>query len=369
MRILYVGTPASGAFSGPSVHVREVIKGLTARGHVVEYLPSVRVSGSLPRQIFQRLLYSLELLGRLRRHRPDWVYQREQMADPFIAEVCHQLKIPYAVEVNGLIANELVRGGARPRTLVLIRLLQRWCLRRACRIIVPANNWKRLLSQAYQLDVERIRFIQNGVCLESFRDIPIHVARQQLSLGADDFILGFLGSVYRNYDFEPILHALAVLRPRFPQLKLLVVGPGPQRESLGDRVRKLGLEAAVELVGPVPHETAPQWLSAFDICLMPYCREVLLENNGMFSMKLQEYAAMSRPFLAHDIPGSETREEVMQFGWTFDPSSLQAAVGALEEVLTSSIDERRSKGLSARQYAELHSWDSVASMTEQALQG
>lgn len=366
MKILYVGQSSSGPFSGPSVHIQEVIRGLTGLGHTVNYVPCCQVSGSALRQLWLRLRFGLQVHKLLQQERPDWVYQREQLFDPFVALACRQSGVAYALEVNGLILRELGRSGARFWTMALARFCQGWALKSAKAVICPAANWMRILQADYGMRGEKFHFVQNGVCLDQFAPQTIAEARAKLGVSPDELIVGFLGSVYRNYDFEPIFRAIQIVRNEYPQLKVHIVGPGPRRQAVTELVSRLGLESVVTIKEAVPHDQAPDVIATFDLCLMPYCSEVLRENNGMFSMKLQEYTASARPLLAHDLPSSDSYADSNQFGWTFAPDDPAGALRALHAALRSNT-ERDRRGTVARRYAEGLSWTAVAQKIHQIL--
>jgi teichuronic acid biosynthesis glycosyltransferase TuaC len=53
-----------------------------------------------------------------------------------------------------------------------------------------------------------------------------------------------------------VIRALAALRERHPELRYVVIGDGPERQSLADLAERLGVADRVEFLGALPHERA-----------------------------------------------------------------------------------------------------------------
>jgi glycosyltransferase involved in cell wall biosynthesis len=91
--------------------------------------------------------------------------------------------------------------------------------------------------------------------------------RRELSLGASDQVVGIV-AVLRNWKgHEILLEACARAVTELPGLKLLVVGEGPQRPRIEQRIARLGLGARVILTGH--REDVPALMKAMHVCVLP----------------------------------------------------------------------------------------------------
>ncbi len=70
-----------------------------------------------------------------------------------------------------------------------------------------------------------------------------------------------------------VLHALAVLRERHPDLKYVIVGDGPERDRLRVLAASLGLQAMIELRGALPHREAVAVARAGSLFVLPSVNE------------------------------------------------------------------------------------------------
>ncbi|MGQ0741107.1 MAG: glycosyltransferase family 4 protein [Alphaproteobacteria bacterium] len=100
--------------------------------------------------------------------------------------------------------------------------------------------------------------------------------------------------------FEPrkrhweLLHVFPRIAARFPQVRLLLVGEGPQRAQVEAQVASLGLQRNVIFMG---YRGDPEALIALaDLCLLTSLREGL-------PRVLMQYLAAGKPCAACNLPG------------------------------------------------------------------
>lgn len=119
-------------------------------------------------------------------------------------------------------------------------------------------------------DMERVRFWMNGVDWEPFTTLPEKTEiRRELQIDAQWVLL----TVSRLVGWKRVdraIRALPEVVRSFPEIILLVVGDGPERERLQRLAADLGVAENVRFVGAVPHKEIPKYLAAADIFLSFY---------------------------------------------------------------------------------------------------
>ena len=150
--------------------------------------------------------------------------------------------------------------------------------------------------------------------------------------------------------FDLLIDAMAAVRARRPDVRLVLVGDGHEREVLEERIRRLGAEDWVELLGRVDDRTLVDlyrqaWLVA---------STSLREGWGM---TITEAAACATPSVASRIAGHTDALTDGVTGVLADPGEeLIAAVAQLID-----DDEMRlAMGEAARRRAEALRWDTTA---------
>ena len=105
----------------------------------------------------------------------------------------------------------------------------------------------------------------------------------------------FVGRLAPEKGLDVLASAWPLVRQRFPQARLTLVGEGPMREELESRIEALGLRGEIELPGA--SDDAASWRRGADLFILPSREE------GM-SIALLEAMADAMPIVASDIPGN-----------------------------------------------------------------
>lgn len=117
---------------------------------------------------------------------------------------------------------------------------------------------------------ERIDVVSGGVDSRRFAPQPgsREASRGVLGFAPGDVVLLTVCRLVAKKGVEVLLAALALLKPSFPQLKLVVVGEGRKRKAYEARAQALGLEGAVRFAGRVPHDEVPPYFWASDLFVL-----------------------------------------------------------------------------------------------------
>jgi glycosyltransferase involved in cell wall biosynthesis len=141
-------------------------------------------------------------------------------------------------------ATSVMAFGHLPR---FTRLLYRLLYRNSDHVICQSRDMARDLAQAAGIGEEQIAVLPNPVDLAEIR-AALRVPASKSSTGRQLLAVGRLS---REKGFDLLLKALAVVRQRFPDVQLNLVGAGREEQVLKSLCRELGLESAVCFAGHV----------------------------------------------------------------------------------------------------------------------
>ena len=166
-------------------------------------------------------------------------------------------------------------------------------------IIVSACN--RLLSDSdrvaasslYLLDkakqhTDRTELIRNGTEFAHFHQAYGH------QNGSDRKTIGYYGAISHWFDFDMIEY----LSARFPQHHIILIG-----ELVAGKERLEALQN-VQLLGRKPYTELPEYLKAFDVCLIPFDASINLIK-ATNPVKFYEYLSAGKKIVATEIPELE----------------------------------------------------------------
>ena len=116
------------------------------------------------------------------------------------------------------------------------------------------------------LAMDRITSVRTGIDLAHFRPLDRQAMRAKLGI-ENRPCLGILATMRDWKGHHDLFDAMKLLRPRFPDWQLLVIGGGPVGPALKRRVETEGLGSFIRMVGN--QENVPEWLSALDVFVLP----------------------------------------------------------------------------------------------------
>ncbi len=365
------GIPVFGR-KGASVHLQAVLSELVRRGAevhlvtprpggpapaalapvVVHELPAVAGQGTQDRETSARRSDAAvaDVLDHLAGTSPtgplDLVLERYSLWGRNATAWAARHGVASVLEVNA----PLVREQAAHRVLRDRRGAEdvaRHALGRAGAVVCvsePVAAWARQVT-----DPVRVHVVANGTDTDRITPAP-------RPGGVRPLTVGFVGTLKPWHGTEHLLDALALLLRREPGWRLVVVGDGPQRQSLAERGERLGISHAVDLVGALAPEQVASRLHGVDVGCAPYADA----DDYYFSpLKVYEYLAAGLPVVASRVPGMAALLRDGELGTLCrhgDPEDLATALADL-----AADPARRARvGALARAAAERdHTWSAV----------
>jgi glycosyltransferase involved in cell wall biosynthesis len=130
--------------------------------------------------------------------------------------------------------------------------LYRWARGRRQSWIAVSDHARDMVAYVFDVPAESIGRIYNGVEVEQDGSRPSDPdARHALGLDADAFVMLSIGRLHVHKGHADLLSALAVLAPRYPELRLLLAGDGAEHGRLEELAESLGIGDRVQLLGHI----------------------------------------------------------------------------------------------------------------------
>ena len=128
--------------------------------------------------------------------------------------------------------------------------LDKRVLARFPRLVAVSNEIRRELIRS-GADPARITTVLNGIDHRRFRRDPARVPAARAALGVQpgDIVIGAVGRLEPQKQFNLLLDALSIVAVSFPRARLMIVGDGSQRQALDAQIKSLNLGAQCRLVG------------------------------------------------------------------------------------------------------------------------
>jgi glycosyltransferase involved in cell wall biosynthesis len=145
---------------------------------------------------------------------------------------------------------------------------------------------------------EQYTRVFSGFKLEPFLTAENDPAlRRQFGIAPTDIVIGTIARLVPLKGHDHLFEVAARLVKQFPQLKFLLVGDGPLRDSFERRAHLLGLEKHFVFAGLVSPDAVPGLIGIMDLLVHLSSREGL-------ARALPQALAVARPVVAYDCDGA-----------------------------------------------------------------
>jgi glycosyltransferase involved in cell wall biosynthesis len=296
---------------------------------------------------------------RLERGGVDLVYERFHHLQWAGMAAARRHRVPAILEFNAGVGESRAFHGAGLTWLA--ERIEGRTLAAAGRVIT-VSGVLRTEVMARGVPAERVVAMHNGVDTERFHPaIDGRAARAELGIGADEVVVGFVGTFAPWHGVEILITAALEHVAQGEPGRFLIVGgraEEPRFQAVKAQIAAAGAERQILMTGEVPFARVPGLIAAMDVATVPWATDY-----GS-PMKLFEYMAMGKAMIVPDLP-------VLREVFTDGENALLVARGderALGGAIRRLIRDRalrESLGRAARRDAvERHDWRHHARMIE-----
>lgn len=214
---------------------------------------------------------------------------------------------------------------------------------RACDLVIAPSSGMREAMRRYGVDVE-IDVVPNGVDLAPFQQVTNPMERSSFGFAPDDVILIFVGRLGPEKNLNFLIQSFTGTAQAYDQIKLLLIGDGPERGDLEDQVRQAQLEGRVFFAGLVPYQEMPRYLAMADAFVTASVTEV-------HPLTVLEAMASGLPVLGIQSPGIGDTIRDGETGFLVPQEDLAMFTAKMVRMAIDD-DFRRKMGERARQEAQ-----------------
>lgn len=348
---------------GVQKNMLRLAEGLAQRGHMVDFLIAHSGANEFPVPVGVRLHRSgtqnpaglvIALAREIDRLRPEVIYTAmpNYNAVALLGRVLARHKPKIIISERSHVGLERARAGWGLYRLSL--LLAPWLYRLADEITAVSHETADSLAKACGIARGAITVLHNPVVGPAIATAAAAPLEHPWIAPPFDMVLA-VGRLVPQKDYPTLLRGFARLKAKRPQVRLVILGDGPERTALAAQARTLGLAEAVEFAG---FEANPyRWMARAKIFVLTSLWE------GLPTVVIEALAcgatmvATDSPSGPRQIIGSDGRlGHLVPMG---DDDALAVAMG---EALDAPLDRGR-----LRQEAEAYSIDAALARFEALL--
>jgi colanic acid biosynthesis glycosyl transferase WcaI len=261
--------------------------------------------------------------------------------------------IPLILEVRDLWPDYLVGMGLLRRGAVTTNALfalERWMLKRADRVVVVTESFRENII-AKGISPDRVHVLPNGVDLQLYHPSTEPPPIAAVERHGDEFIVGYLGTFGAGQALSNVVEAAKLVEARDPNIRFVLVGDGPDRRRVEEKVRELA-PSNLTLAPTIRRDQTRAFYNACDVCLAPLAPIPVFQET--IPSKIFEIMACGRPVLGSF--GGEGRKivEASSGGLAVPPGDARAMADAVLSMKAMGAGERATMGAQGRAFVTTH---------------
>lgn len=207
--------------------------------------------------------------------------------------------------------------------------LYRMLFRAYYQVIFVSERQRQYWLNTMRLGVGKAITVHNGVNLIRFisteNDLGLGDVQKELNLTREDFTLGICAALRPEKRHIDIVAAVAELVKQRMPVRLLIIGDGPERKNIENKIEAYCLQDRVIITG-------------FRKDVRPYiriCDCMVMASTAIetFSIAILESMAMSKPIISTDIGGAAEQIEHGVNGYLYEKGEVNQMVRYVKKMI------------------------------------
>ena len=227
------------------------------------------------------------------------------------------------------------------RPVQTLKKIQTIVASHATKIIVPSQYLKNIVS-AWGISPEKIEVIYNAFDPVVIEETKIDI-REKYKL--DGKICISIGRLVPWKGFETLISIMPELVKQFPDILLLIVGSGPEKEKIEVLITQSKLSAYIKLINGLPKKELLEYLKAADLF-------VLNTSYEGFSHQILEAMSIGIPVITTNVGGNPEQITDKENGLLVSYDNISELTTAIETLLTDHLQAHTYIGASQTKVLE-----------------
>jgi len=219
-------------------------------------------------------IYPIQAVNKIRKWNLDVIHSQTEFAIGTFARLfAKQFNIPLVHTYHTMYEDYIhyiTKGYFQKSSKKLVEYFTKfYCDTTATELIVPTNKTYKLFKEKYHFE-KNIHIIPTGIEVERFYEENISkkelaALRKKLSLTKKDFVILFVGRLAEEKNVEFLLMAHKLLSEEHKNIKLLIVGDGPDKERYEELTKNIDIVDNVIFTGKASWDDMPYYYHVSDI--------------------------------------------------------------------------------------------------------
>ena len=219
-------------------------------------------------------IYPIQAVNKIKSWKLDVIHSQTEFAIGTFARIfSKQYNIPLVHTYHTMYEDYIyyiTKGYFEKSSKKLVEYLTKfYCDKTATELIVPTNKTYKLFKEKYNFE-KNINIIPTGIEVERFfteniDQKQVQSLKNNLGLTKKDFIILFVGRIALEKNIKFLIDSQKKLKDKYKNIKLIIVGDGPDKDEYEEYSKSLGLEGNVIFTGKASWSDMPFYYNMADI--------------------------------------------------------------------------------------------------------
>jgi L-malate glycosyltransferase len=215
-------------------------------------------------------------------------------------------------------SKDFIKGGIKGKIFTTINMK---VIKKIDHFFAVSERFKQMLV-GFGLPAEKITTVYNGISFDE--QLECKLTREQLQLEQDDFVICMVARLHPIKGHTVVFDALKKVLATNANVKLVLIGDGPEREELEQEVQQKGLTQHVRFLGF--QQDVHSYLCISDV-------KLLASYSESFPLVILEAARAHTPVISTDVGGVKDLISDPSLGWVVPIKNAEALAGAITEAI------------------------------------
>lgn len=150
-----------------------------------------------------------------------------------------------------------------------IKITKYYCEKRCDELIVPTDKIKDLFINKYNI-IKQVNVIPTGIDIDKFKITSsmkknIQTIKNKYKIKDTNFVIGSVGRIAPEKSFDKLLYNVKDMIKVNTNIKVMLVGGGPDLDNLKELTKKLKLENYVIFTDKIDYDLVPTYFNIFNV--------------------------------------------------------------------------------------------------------
>lgn len=152
-----------------------------------------------------------------------------------------------------------------PEKSFIVKYLLKFALRKADLITSDGENTRKIMTEKFKINIDKIKIIYHGVDTSKFNHIYKDETLIKRLFGKKFPTIISVRLLESKNDFVTLIKSIPIVLKNNKDVKFIIGGKGPKEEELKNLIENLGITENVKLIGWISHDKLPKYLASSDI--------------------------------------------------------------------------------------------------------